>query len=269
MAHRLDWGARKVVTAPGFRQARDIVELGAGDFSRSIALAERNPHQRFLSTDYTFSARATANLPIVESMANVRTAIVDARTIGLPAESVDFMFSIALMEHVAELRTCLESVYRALRPGGVYFYVQAPFWSCAQGHHFRHGDDTTFEFVPKFSHLTHDRDEFTAMLRAGPKPPFDIDRCARLVFDRPDLSRLGVRETRTIVEHSPLHLERWTETPDRRYDDAAAKAAFPHLRYPYRFEELEVGGAEVVLRKEGGGSRWRRLRRHRQSARRR
>jgi SAM-dependent methyltransferase len=248
-SHQLDWAAQKVAKAPGFRDATDVVELGAGDFSRSIALAERNPTKRFLSTDYSFSEKARANLPVVESMTNADTATVDARTIELPPASVDMIFSVALMEHVAELQPCLEAVERALRPGGVYFYIQAPFWSCSQGHHFRHGEDTTYEFIPKFSHLTHDRDAFATMLREGPPPTFDIDRCVAMVFDRPDLSRLGLRQTRAIVESGPLQLEGWTETPDRRYDESAAKEAFPLLRYRFEFEELRVCGAEVVLRK--------------------
>jgi SAM-dependent methyltransferase len=271
-SHQLDWAAQKVAKAPGFRDATDVVELGAGDFSRSIALGERNPQQRFLTTDYSFSEKARANLPVVETMSNVHTGTVDARTIELPRESVDFMFSVALMEHVAELEPCLEAVARVLRPGGVYFYIQAPFWSCSQGHHFRHSEDATYEFIPKFSHLTHDRDAFAAMLRAGPQPPFDIDRCVEMVFDRGDLSRLGLRETRAIVERGPLQLEGWTETPDRRYDEAAAKAAFPLLRYPFEFDELRVCGAEVFLRKPFSTrqrldrrlrSAARRLRRHR------
>jgi SAM-dependent methyltransferase len=255
----LDWAAQKVAKAPGFGAARDVVELGAGDFWRSIALAERNPRQRFLSTDNAFGERATNNLGLVESIANVRTATIDARTIELPAESVDFIFSIALMEHVAELAECLEAVHRVLRPGGVYFYIQAPFWSCAQGHHFRHGDEATYNFIPKYSHLTHDRGQFAAMLRGGPTPPFDIDACVRSVFDRTDLSRLGLRQTRTIVENGPLRIDGWTETADRRYDEAAAETAFPDLRYPFEFAELAVGGAEVVLRKPGRSSRRLRL----------
>jgi SAM-dependent methyltransferase len=252
----LDWAAQKVAKAPGFGEAGHVVELGAGDFSRSLALAERHPAKRFLSTDYEFSEKANGNLAAVDAVVNVSTARIDARTIELPAESVDFLFSIALMEHVAELAECLEAVHRALRPGGVYFYIQAPFWSCAQGHHFRHSEESTYDFVPKFSHLTQDRDEFAAMLRAGPTPPWDIDACVRSVFDRRDLSRLGLRQTKAIVEHGPLQLVSWTETPDRRYDETAARDAFPRLRYPFRFEELAVSGAEVVLRKRGGRSAW-------------
>lgn len=253
---RLDWAAAKVAAVPGFRAARDVVELGAGDFSRSISLGRRYPGKRFVSTDYTISQRAATARSVVEAMPNVRTATVDARKIDLPPESVDLMFSIALMEHIAELADCLEAVHRALRPGGVYFFIQAPFWSCAQGHHFRHSDEVTYQYIPKYSHLTKDRDAFGAMLRNGPKPPFDIDGCVRSIFDRADLSRLGLRATRASVESGPLQVLRWQEIADRRYDDAAAKTAFPELLYPFRFEELAVSGAEVVLRKPGG-SVWR------------
>lgn len=244
-----DWGAVAVTRATGFGSATSILELGAGDFSRSLALAERYPEKRFLSTDYEFSAKADANRPVVDATPNVTVATLDARTIEVEPESVDFMFSIALMEHIAELDQCLGAAHRALRPGGVYFYIQAPFWTCAQGHHYRHSDDRTYDFIPKYSHLTHDRDGLAALLRQGPPPPFDIAHCADTIYGRPDLSRLGLRATRSIVESGPLALESWSETPDRRYDETAARAAHARLLVPAGLEELAVSGAEVVLRK--------------------
>jgi SAM-dependent methyltransferase len=250
-----DWGAVAVTKAPGFGTATSVVELGAGDFSRSLALGERYADKRFLSTDYQFSAKADANRALVDAAPNVTVQQLDARTIDLEPESVDFIFSIALMEHIAELEQCLQAVHRALRPGGVYFYVQAPFWTCAQGHHFRHSEDRTYEFIPKYSHLTHGRGEFEELLRAGPEPPFDIGSCVQMIYDRPDLSRLGLFATRSIVESGPLYLQSWKQTPDKRYDEDAARGAFPRLRAPARFEELAVSGAEVVLTKRGQGSR--------------
>ena len=249
-----DWGAVAVTKAPGFDMATSVVELGAGDFSRSLALGERYTDKRFLSTDYEFSAKAEANLALVDAAPNVSVQTLDARTVDLERESVDFMFSIALMEHIAELEQCLEAVTRALRPGGVYFYIQAPFWTCAQGHHYRHSDDTTYDFIPKYSHLTHDRDDFFELLSSGPTPPFDVAECADTIYGRPDLSRLGLRATRAIVDAGPLAVQSWKQTPDRRYDEAAARAAHPRLLEPAAFEELAVSGAEVVLRKAGGPS---------------
>ena len=247
-----DWGAVAASKAPGFKTACDVVELGAGDFSRSLALAARHPDKRFLTTDYAFSDLARANLPATEGQPNVAVATLDARTIELPPESADFIFSIALMEHIAELDQCLHAVWRALRPGGVYFYVQAPFWTCAQGHHFRHALDETYEFIPKYAHLTHDRDGLAALLRAGPTPPFNIERCVEHIYGRRDLSRLGRTETREIVARGPLELVSWKELPDRRYDDELARAAHPLLLKPVPVDELAVSGAEVVLRKRRG-----------------
>lgn len=249
-----DWGAVAVSKAPGFAEARSVVEFGAGDFSRSMALAGRHPAKHFLSTDYEFSEKARANLQAAQAQPNLDVGQLDARTVDLAPESVDFVFSIALMEHIAELDECLAAVSRALRPGGVYFYIQAPFWTCAQGHHYRHSDDTTYEFIPKYSHLTHDRDGLAAVLRSGPPPPFDIDDCVDYIYGRPDLSRLGLRTTQRIVESGPLVVESWTETPDRRYDEKLARAAHPHFVVAAEFEELAIAGAHVVLRKRGGRS---------------
>ena len=254
----LDWGARSVAAAVGFEPAVDVLELGGGDLSRSSALARRFPKKHFVGSDYRLADEAAGG---DGRPANLDAVALDARTVDLPPASIDFVFSIALMEHVAELDACLAAVHRVLRPGGVYFYVQAPFWTCAQGHHFRHDDDRTYEFIPKYSHLTHDADGMSALLREGPTtPPFDVDACVSSIYGRPDLSRLGLDATRVAVASGPLELTSWQEKPDRRYDEAAARDAYPHLRQPARFGELAVSGATVCLRKAsaaGGGSWWR------------
>jgi SAM-dependent methyltransferase len=242
----LDWAAQRIEALEGFAAARCVVELGCGDASRSIALAVRHPDIYFIASDYPIAEEVSQREDLPP---NLELASIDAMAIDLDSTSTDLVFSVAVMEHIAGLDSCLAETHRILRPGGTHYYIQAPFWSCAQGHHFRHWDDTTFEFIPKYAHLTMTPEALGNHLAAGPQPPFDIDECIARIYHRDDLSRLGRDKTKAIVANSRFDIASWEDYPDRRYDEMLADAAFPRLLEPLRREELGIGGAYIRLRR--------------------
>jgi SAM-dependent methyltransferase/glycosyltransferase involved in cell wall biosynthesis len=66
---------------------------------------------------------------------NLDYCVMDATTLGFPAESFDVVVSIATLEHVGEPRRALEEMLRVLKRGG-YGYVQAgPLFHSPFGHH--------------------------------------------------------------------------------------------------------------------------------------
>ncbi len=48
-----------------------MLELGGGDLSRSVALAERFPDKHFVGCDYQLSPAAAANRPNADALANL------------------------------------------------------------------------------------------------------------------------------------------------------------------------------------------------------
>ena len=243
----LDWASQLVTKAQGFDSAFDVLECGGGDLSRGAAIASKFPSKRVCASDYKLADAVISGTDELR-LPNLRVESVDVREMPFRDNSFDFVFSVALMEHVAELDACLEEMHRILRPGGVYYFIQAPFWSCAQGHHYRHWDDASFAAIPMFGHLTLSADEMRAALEAA-SPPFSIDDCIDFIYTRGDLSRLSRNQTRAIVEASPMSIIAWEDYSDRRYDGDAAEAAFPKLRFPIARSELAICGAYVTLQK--------------------
>jgi SAM-dependent methyltransferase len=68
----------------------------------------------------------------------------------------DFVFSCACFEHVLNIDYTLDSIYKALVAGGIFYTHFGPIWSCAYGHHIWHPEiGLTFgnSKLPPFVHL--------------------------------------------------------------------------------------------------------------------
>jgi len=54
---------------------------------------------------------------------------------GLPDNSVDVVFGIALLEHVLEPQKMVEEIKRILKPQGIAYLSGCPIWTSPLGHH--------------------------------------------------------------------------------------------------------------------------------------
>lgn len=109
----------------------------------------------------------------------VVTALIDARAIEkvLPPRSVDIVYGINLLEHLADIPQALESIAKVLRPGGIALLHGHPIWTSARGHHMLLGDppDWRAHFgeasdpIPPWGHLTLTPDQMAAELADRPE----------------------------------------------------------------------------------------------------
>lgn len=263
----LDWGANHIVALDAFKDATKVLELGAGNFSRSLSLAQRYPDKHFVSSDYEFSEAALEAMDDTKAQHNVTVAKEDAHALSFGDEEFDFVFSIALMEHIPRPNDALREIHRVLKPKGHHWFIQAPFWSCAKGHHFMHWDQSVLDTIPTYSHLYLSEEEMREVLIAK-SPSFDVEHCLQRIYHREDLSRLSRDQTRSAVEDSPLKLLSWAENPCNAYDEKKAQEAMSRLRYPVTLEEMKVSGATVLQQKQVSrppsttASKLRKLRKH-------
>ena len=245
---KMDWGANRVAVLPEFKSAEVVLELGAGDFSRTLALAQRNPDKRFVTSDYEFSEKAIAAMGETASLPNVTVTRADAHALDFRDELFDFVFSIALMEHIPRPVDALNEVHRVLRTGGTHWFIQAPFWSCAKGHHFMHWDESVLATIPTYGHLYLNEEEMRTALEDS-DASFDIEHCLQRIYHREDLSRLTRDETQKAVEQSPFELKSWVESDCTAFDAEAAEAVMDRLNYSVTMDEMRVSGATVLQRK--------------------
>ncbi len=238
----MTWQANWVESRDGFGAASAILEIGAGDFATSLALAERFPEKEFYGLDFTLSAAALRNL--ADSPANLHVLKHDARDLQLFAPGTfDFAFSVAVMEHVAELAEHLAETHRVLARNATYWFWEAPFWSCAVGHHYRHNEPNCP--IPDYAHLHHSPEELLRLLqRVNIRA---ADTIVARIYERPDLSRLSRSRTRAVIEASAFRLATWEDQLDEKFSAEGARKVLENNIWHIDEVDLRFKGAKVKL----------------------
>lgn len=243
----MDWQTRAVLRNGLFKEASTVLEIGAGAYRTSISLAQQYPDKRVVGLDFRLSDAALVNLK--DAPGNLSVVKHDARDLQIfGADTFDFVFSIAVMEHIHELREHLAEVYRVLAPGGTYWFIEGPFWSCSSGHHYKKLSGGRCP-IPRYAHLSHTPDELRALLLGEGSSKEEADHIVARVYDRPDLSRLSRTQTKSIVEMSEFDVDRWVDDPDEHYSVEGASLALKRGLYPLTSEDLAIKAARVTLRK--------------------
>jgi len=251
MAFERDWGCRLMEGQSEFQRARRILEVGGGDFRRVIALAEAYPDKQFISIDFRYSEVAKHNVAAAAGLDNLSFVHANLNDRLFAPETFDFIFSVAVMEHVAELEAFLTEAFKLLTVRGVYSFFEAPFWTSRTGHHFEHANPAVNAILDAYQHIALDADGMRAYLARCADLPFDAETCIRKIYHRPDLSRLSAGETRRIVADSEFTIIEWTERADAEFDELAATAAMQAHGDRYTLEDFRVAGAFVRLLKAG------------------
>ena len=246
---RPDANARLMEQQSEFQRAERILEIGGGDFSRVILLAERYPEKRFVSIDYRFGTASKENAGRASALPNLSILKFGLLDRILAHEAFDFAFSIAVMEHVPQLEAFLSEVFLLLRPRGVYAYFQAPFWTCKTGHHFRHDDPLVTRVLNSYEHLILGAAGMRGHLKKFGKLPFDAEKCIDKIYARSDLSRLSPKESLRIVQGSKFVLVEWSERVDADFDQAKAEVAVAANGQRYSLDDLRTSAVFARLLK--------------------
>jgi len=151
--NKLDWGAKLVARQVEFKNSKYILEIGAGDFSRTVSLATLFPNKIFFGIDFEYSLSAQKTVSNNSNLDNINFIKFNAIKKLFADNLFDFSFSIAVGEHIAELGGFLQEISRILRPGGAYYFVQSPFWTSYKGHHYRHGEPEVVQSLGGYLHL--------------------------------------------------------------------------------------------------------------------
>jgi SAM-dependent methyltransferase len=116
---RAGLAAQLELLSPYLRPDSVVLEIGPGDCSLSLALADR------VGRVYGLDVSEKITHQLVVPPPNFELILSDGTSVPLPPASVDVAYSNQLMEHLHpdDAREQLEGIYRALRPGGVYVCI--------------------------------------------------------------------------------------------------------------------------------------------------
>ena len=188
---RPDANARLMEQQSEFQRAERILEIGGGDFSRVILLAERYPEKRFVPIHYRFGTASKENAGRASALPNLSILKFGLLDRILAHEAFDFAFSIAVMEHVPQLEAFLSEVFLLLRPRGVYAYFQAPFLDAKSGPLPARRSVGHQGGANSYEHLILGAAGMRGHLKKFGKLPFDAEKCIDKIYARSDLSRLS------------------------------------------------------------------------------
>lgn len=251
----LDWGCKLISEQTEFLRATRVLEIGGGDFARSIALARSFPEKQFIAIDFRYDDRAKRNVAEAAVLDNINFLRMDLLDGFLAPDSFDFIFSIAVMEHVPQLEAFLDIVHDLLRPRGTYSFFEAPFWTSRTGHHFNHDDPAVNAILDSYQHIALNEAGMRRYLSGVGRLPFDAETCIRKIYRRPDLSRLSPTETRVITEASKFAVVEWTERTDPDFHEASAAAALAAHGNRYSIADFQIAGVFARLVKATGRPR--------------
>lgn len=247
MKVELDWGAIMVARQPSFLKATYVLEIGGGDFSRLFSLARKYPEKQFFGIDFDYSAAAQNSVKKNSDIKNAHVIKLNATRSIFADDLFDFSFSIAVGEHIAELQIFLSEMSRVIRDKGVYYFVQAPFWTSYKGHHYHHGDAAIVEVLGGYKHLRYNPDQMKDYLINIGWSSDRCDDCVHRIYERDDLSRLSPTETKSIIESSKFSIEFWRDIDDENFNPIIANETVAQLRHVYSLYDLKTKGAEVLL----------------------
>jgi ubiquinone/menaquinone biosynthesis C-methylase UbiE len=104
----------KIIIQDHCRDGDHILEAGCGEGSITLWFAAQYPHTSFFGVDIS---KIGIQMALVNSPANARFYVADLKQLSEQANSVDFIFSQSVLEHVVNWEESLREMYRVLKKG--------------------------------------------------------------------------------------------------------------------------------------------------------
>lgn len=249
----VDWGCNYIVKNKHFIKSKMILEIGGGDFSRAIAIAERNPEKTVFSIDFSYSKKAIKNVKENCHLPNLNIIKGNATNKIFAEDTFDFVFSIDVGEHIPNLSQFISELSRIIKYGGVYYFIQNPFWTSIKGHHYKHWVPAVQKVLSGYRHIIYDKEQMLQYLFHIQCATFDPLECVARIYDRYDLSRMSSRETRQVYENSDMEIESWENIADDLFDLDAALAGVEKHRGRYVLDDFKTKAAIVTCINRHGG----------------
>lgn len=142
---------------------------------------------------------------------------VDARCLAdaIPAQSVDVIFGMAILEHIVGLAEFFAGARKVLTPGGLFFVHGGPIWTFGKGHHlFVEVEGRQYRFaqpranpIRDWAHLTQTREGLIEEISARGVPATDAEKIGEWVYDSPLINRVGFKTMCDTLAASGLREE--------------------------------------------------------------
>jgi len=152
----------------------------------------------------------------------------------------DIVISISTFEHVTNIKECLESIYRFLRPDGILHSQYEPVFSSPAGHHCYFDHNINFVNLRQLDniHLLYTRDEGSEFIQKTFDWPDDVKNAViRQIYDSPIINRKTLNEHILEIMNSPFNryfIEYFYRTPSDPTIQEKLTERFGTMRFDVR-----------------------------------
>lgn len=217
-----------------------ILEIGCGSGVRSEYLTKIHPHWDVIASDFGRSRPKdlSSSVPYIHQ---------DVHEISFRDNYFDAVFSVAVSEHYSDTVKALNEQHRILKPGGLFYFVHTPFFSCSKGHH-AHTTQEHCLIFPPYGHLYLNEDEFMERTLERTKefdlvskfPEGEVKKIVGRIYSRLDLSRLWHKDFVATFRSVPFQTLQWIELDDPLFDIKSAQSVLPYLPGSISISDLRV-----------------------------
>ena len=188
---------------------------------------------------------------IISSISKNYEVIKDSiNTHEFEEESFDFAIATNSFEHILNLETALQKIYKALKKGGTLSTLLGPIWSCHKGHHIwiKQNDKLlTFNDKPmdNWAHLLYSEKELSEQL----KNHYDAETLRLILFQtyRTDfLNRLFFDDYKNLFLNSKFEIK---EMRDWHKPLEPNKSTLKKLQEKYSKENFSTVSIKALLQK--------------------
>lgn len=218
-------------------EGKDILEVGCGDGCVAKELFARRA-RTVVGIDPKLSEEVDAG--------DFRLRRLDVQSMPFGEASFDYVFSIAVLEHVEDVPAALNEIHRVLRKGGIFFARFGPIWTAINGRHYRIWDHANEVIILPWSHLFLNRDQMFQYLAAR-YGKHEAEEACQYIYDSKEINRLSYAQYNAFFGQS-----RFPEiivTPVIHDRARMFLAAFRSLLSDYSDEELLTSGFTLWMRK--------------------
>jgi SAM-dependent methyltransferase len=174
---------------------------------------------------------------IVDDLCDFYT--MDAESLWLRDELVDFAFSLNAFEHISRPDRVLAEIRRLLKPGGeVLIYFHLPYFSDG-GHHLHACGLLSRPWI----HLLHDRETIRRMVREAGNPDVEVDKILN------SLNGWSIRQFEEAFANCGLTILSKELVKGFTVPGAESSPEFAELKRTHSLEDLTTIGMRVHLQK--------------------
>lgn len=229
-----------------------VLEIGCGAGALACYIADNTDVESVTAIEpdlsmFSISKPSGPNYNIIEC---------DGRKLTFEDNSFDYVYSIGVFEHIADLDKVFQEIERVLKPGGEVYAFFEPIFTCINGHHYQNliSEDNTL--IPPYGHLFMSENEMYDYV-CKKRDKLIAKDVVEWIYTSTYINRLRRKDYFNIFQNSGMKISHLSELIRINRNNGPIDNEFFNLEKKYQeylldsysIEDLLVCGFEIMFQK--------------------